>query len=189
MVRALFQSLVQQDKAIFFPVQALDTVSPPSAKQEQRVGKRIQFKLLLDEARQTIYALAQIRVAAGDLDLICTGEVIQHKIERLSPLEKPSCKVRFFAQNHSCKYRPKVIRTLTSQVSFLPHFNFPHKRPTFAFAGESGYTLAFAQRIAHKGSHAETRAFSPSATMRLCATSEIPSIPSRFYIHTFPGSL
>ena len=35
----------------------------------------------------------------------------------------------------------------------------PAKRPTFAFAGESGYTLAFAQRIAHSGSHAETRAF------------------------------
>ena len=32
----------------------------------------------------------------------------------------------------------------------------PAKRPTFAFAGESGYTLAFANRIAHKGSHGET---------------------------------
>ena len=34
-----------------------------------------------------------------------------------------------------------------------------HKRPTFAFTGESGYTLAFANRIAHSGPHAETRAF------------------------------
>ena len=31
--------------------------------------------------------------------------------------------------------------------------------PTFAFAGESGYTLAFANRIAHSGPHAETGAF------------------------------
>ena len=31
-----------------------------------------------------------------------------------------------------------------------------HKRPTFAFTSESGYTLAFANRIAHKGSHGET---------------------------------
>ena len=30
----------------------------------------------------------------------------------------------------------------------------------FAFAGESGYTLGFAQRIAHGGSHAETRGVS-----------------------------
>ena len=34
-----------------------------------------------------------------------------------------------------------------------------HKRSTFAFASESGYTLGPAQRIAHNGSHAETRAF------------------------------
>ena len=32
----------------------------------------------------------------------------------------------------------------------------PAKRSTFAFADESGYTLAFANRIAHSGLHAET---------------------------------
>ena len=31
-----------------------------------------------------------------------------------------------------------------------------HKRPTSAFTGESGYTLGFANRIAHSGLHAET---------------------------------
>ena len=35
-------------------------------------------------------------------------------------------------------------------------FNFSHKRPTFAFTGESGYTLGFRRRIAHQGSHGET---------------------------------
>ena len=35
-----------------------------------------------------------------------------------------------------------------------------HKRPTFAFTSESGYTLAFANRIAHSGSHGETRGVS-----------------------------
>ena len=35
-----------------------------------------------------------------------------------------------------------------------------HKRLTFAFAGESGYTLAFANRIAHSGLHGETRGVS-----------------------------
>ena len=34
-----------------------------------------------------------------------------------------------------------------------------HKRLTFAFALESGYTLAFANRIAHSGSQGETGAF------------------------------
>ena len=42
---------------------------------------------------------------------------------------------------------------------FIAFFNFSHKWPTFAFTGESGYTLGFAQRIAHSGSHGETRAF------------------------------
>ena len=36
----------------------------------------------------------------------------------------------------------------------------PAKRPTFAFADESGYTLAFANRIAHSCLHAETGAVS-----------------------------
>ena len=35
----------------------------------------------------------------------------------------------------------------------------PAKRPTFAFADESGYTLAFANRIVHSGLHGETGAF------------------------------
>ena len=34
-----------------------------------------------------------------------------------------------------------------------------HKRPTFAFTSESGCTLGFRRRIAHKGSHAETGVF------------------------------
>ena len=46
------------------------------------------------------------------------------------------------------------------QPFLIPLFNFSHKRPTFAFTGESGYTLAFANRIAHKGLHAETRGVS-----------------------------
>ena len=41
----------------------------------------------------------------------------------------------------------------------------PAKRPTFAFADESGYTLAFANRIAHKGSHAETGVFRMGALL------------------------
>ena len=63
------------------------------------------------------------------------------------------------------------------------------KPPTFAFTDESGYTLGFRRKIAHSGSHGETGAFPPPATARLCAASEIPFIPPRFYIHTFPGSL
>ncbi len=43
-----------------------------------------------------------------------------------------------------------------SKPHFIAFFNFSHKRPTFAFTGESGYTLGFRRRIAHSGLHAET---------------------------------
>ena len=50
-----------------------------------------------------------------------------------------------------------------SKPLFIPLFNFSHKRPTFAFAGKSEYTLGFRRKIAHDGSYAETRAFQRGA--------------------------
>ena len=76
-----------------------------------------------------------------------------------------------------------------SKPLFIAFFSLSHKWPTFAFTGESGYTLGFRRRIAHSGLHAETGAFPSSTTVRLCAASEISFILPRFYIHTFPGSL
>ena len=58
----------------------------------------------------------------------------------------------------------KLPLQLRPKPLFIAFFSLSHKRPTFAFTGESGYTLGFAQRIAHSGSHAETGAFPPSAT-------------------------
>ena len=53
-----------------------------------------------------------------------------------------------------------IAKKLPLQRCFKPLlialFNFSHKRPTFAFTSESGYTLAFRRRIAHSGLHAET---------------------------------
>ena len=83
----------------------------------------------------------------------------------------------------------KLPLQLRPKPLFIAFFSLSHKRPTFAFTSESGYTLAFRRRIAHNGSHGETGAFPPSATARSCAVSEIPFSPPRFYIHTFPGSL
>ena len=86
-----------------------------------------------------------------------------------------------------------IVQKLPSQrcpqpflIAFL---NFSHKRPTFAFMGKNGYALGFRRKIAHSGSHAETGAFPSAITAWLCVASEIPFIPPRFYIHTFPGSL
>ena len=52
-----------------------------------------------------------------------------------------------------------------SQPFLIPIFNFSHKRPTFAFAGESGYTLGFRRRIAHSGLHGETGAIQMGALL------------------------
>ena len=47
-----------------------------------------------------------------------------------------------------------------SKPLFIPIFNFSHKWPTFAFTGESGYTLGSRRKIAHNGTHGETVAVS-----------------------------
>ena len=44
-----------------------------------------------------------------------------------------------------------------SKPLLIPFFNFSHKWPTFAFTPESGYTLGSRRKIAHSGSHGETR--------------------------------
>ena len=42
------------------------------------------------------------------------------------------------------------------QPLFIAFFSLSHKRPTFAFTSESGCTLGFRRKIAHKGTHGET---------------------------------
>ena len=48
---------------------------------------------------------------------------------------------------------PHYQQQLYLRPSFIAFFNFSHKRPTFAFTSESGYTLGFQRKIAHKGTH------------------------------------
>ena len=47
-----------------------------------------------------------------------------------------------------------------SKPIFSAFFNFSHNRPTFAFTSESGHTLGSRKKIAHNGSHGETRGVS-----------------------------
>ena len=88
--------------------------------------------------------------AAGACDC---GPLSCAKIERPSPLEKPSCKVRLFANRHSRKYRQKVTATTLSQTASDRVFNFSHKRPTFAFTGESGETHSPSLKKSHTQRH------------------------------------
>ena len=87
----------------------------------------------------------------GHLSLSCA------KIERLSPLKKPPCKVQFFAQNHSRRYRPKVtVATLSPTVSH-PVFQLRSQTAHVRFHGRKWvHTLGSPRKIAHSGLHAET---------------------------------
>ena len=57
------------------------------------------------------------------------------KIERPSPLRKPSCKVRLFAPNRSRKYRQKVTATTLFQTAFHPDFQLLAQTPHVCFHG------------------------------------------------------
>ena len=54
---------------------------------------------------------------------------------------------------------PHYQQQLYLRPSFIAFFNLSHKWPMFAFTSESGYTLGFRRKIAHKGTHGETGAF------------------------------
>ena len=90
----------------------------------------------------------------GHLSLSCT------KIERPSLLEKPSCKVRLFAQNRSRKYRQKVTVTTLLQIAFHRVFQLLSQMAHVRFHRQKWVTPpAFQRKIAHSGPHAETGAF------------------------------
>ena len=135
--------------------------SPKTAKTPAKVHLRLRFQNLGKPRTVGLCGWA-----AGACDC---GPLSSAFIERPSPLRKPSCKVRLFAQNRSRKYRPKV--TVTTLFPTVPHrvFNFSHKRPTFAFTGESGYThSAF-----REGSH--TRAYTAKQVVFRMGALSLPS--------------
>ena len=73
--------------------------------------------------------------------------------------KNPPVKFGFSSKPIPTNIAKKLPSQRCSKSLFIAFFNFSHKRPTFAFTGESVYTLGPAQRIAHSGPHAETRAF------------------------------
>ena len=64
---------------------------------------------------------------------------------------------------HHHQQREKILQSFYHKfyppTAFHSAFQLLAQTATFAFIGKSGYTLAFANRIAHKGLHGETRAF------------------------------
>ena len=82
----------------------------------------------------------------------------------------PRPKIRLKKFGFSSKSVPaniakKLPLQLRPKPLFIAFFSLSHKRPTFAFTGESGYTLGFRRRIAHSGLHAETGGVSDGAAI------------------------
>ena len=66
-------------------------------------------------------------------------------------------KFGFSPINTPANIAKKLPLQCCSKPLLIPFFNFSHKRPTFAFTGESGYTLGFRRRTAHSGLRGEAR--------------------------------
>ena len=70
--------------------------------------------------------------------------------------KNPPVKFGFSLKTVPANIAKKLPLQLRPKPLFIAFFSLSHKRPTFAFTGESGYTLGFRRRIAHSGLHAET---------------------------------
>ena len=70
--------------------------------------------------------------------------------------KNPPVKFGFSLKTVPANIAKKLPLQLRPKPLFIAFFSLSHKRPTFAFAGESGYTLGFRRKIAHSGLHGET---------------------------------
>ena len=94
---------------LFYP-----SCSPTTAKTPLKVHLRLRFQNLGKPRTAGLCGRA-----AGACDC---GPLSCAKIERPSPLEKPSCKVQLFAQNRSRNYRQKVTATTLFPTVSHPDF-------------------------------------------------------------------
>ena len=101
-----------------------------------------------------------LRGFVGGLRALATAALyLVLKSNGLRHPKNPPVKFGFSSKPIPTNIAKKLPSQRCSKSLFIAFFNFSHKRPTFAFTGESVYTLGPAQRIAHSGPHAETRAF------------------------------
>ena len=119
--------------------------SPKTAKTPLKVHLRLRFQNLGKPRTAGLCGRAAGACDCGPLS--CT------KIERPSPLEKLSCKVRLFAQKRSRKYRQKVTVTTLFQTAFHRIFQLPSQTPHACFHRRKWVThSAFGER-SHTRAH------------------------------------
>ena len=101
--------------------------SPTTAKTPRKVHLRLRFQNLGKPRTAGLCGRAAGACDCGPLS--CT------KIERPSPPEKPSCKVRLFVQKRSRKYRQKVTATMLFQTASHPVFQLLAQMAHVRFRG------------------------------------------------------
>ena len=84
------------------------------------------------------------------LDLVLKSNGLRHS-------KNLPVKFDFSPIDTSATIAKKLPPQRCSKPIFSAFFNFSHNRPTFAFTSESGHTLGSRRKIAHNGSHGETR--------------------------------
>ena len=94
--------------------------------------------------------------------------------------KKPPVKFGFSPKTIPANIAKKLPPQRCFKPLFIPIFNFSHKRLTFAFTGESVYTLGFLRKIAHNGSYGETGAFRTGPQHGL-----VPSAKFLLVLHAF----
>ena len=137
-----------------------------TAKTSLKVHLRLRFQNLGKPRTAGLCGRAAGACDCGPLYLVLKSNGLRHS--KNSPV-----KFGFSPKTVPANIAKKLPSQRCPQPFLIPIFNFSHKRPTFAFTGESGYTLGFRRRIAHSGLHVETGAFPSAITAWLCVASEI----------------
>ena len=98
-----------------------------------------------------------LRGFVGGLRALATAAL--YLVLKSNGLHRPKIRLKkfgFSSKSVPANIAKKLPLQLRPKPLFIAFFSLSHKRPTFAFTGESGYTLGFRRRIAHSGLHAET---------------------------------
>ena len=104
LILPIFKPLLQQNEAVSFPVQRLDSVLLPPAEQKERIRTGIQLKPLLHQRSEAVYPFADIRVAAGDIHMRSPCEVVQHDDSARNSADR----VDSSAPAYTCTFMPEI---------------------------------------------------------------------------------
>ena len=136
-------------------LKSLLSLGPDAPHVHLRLRKRLS-RCTLDCGFKTSESPA-LRGFVGGLRALATAALyLVLKSNGLRHSKNSPVKFGFSPKSVPANIAKKLLPQRCSKPLFIPIFNFLHKWPTFAFTGESGYTLGFRRKIAHKGSHGET---------------------------------